>query len=268
DPISKDRIVIPPPDNVSVENRYDGVVIKNNGKYTLYVEKSSLDDKNCSEQFKFLTKIPAGGTFIDKDVIQTYTYSYRITNLDEEIRVESVSKDYSIIYAIPIEVNGFEIIPSPNGYITMNLNFSSKPRYFKVFLNGKEVGKFNNDNITLLLEDIESNEIVIIAYDKFNNQGVAKRIIYSNPRSFYLYPPEKFEIIEDENFKFIHWESVPYAIGYRLYDFDTGLLVRETKVNYIRLDLKGCKKFYLTSFNDKTESEKKLLDLCKNNFVP
>jgi len=69
-PISKDSITLPVPEKFVLKNTDKGVYIKNNDqKYTLFVEKASLDDNNCATSFGFVTKLKPNADFTDENVI-------------------------------------------------------------------------------------------------------------------------------------------------------------------------------------------------------
>ncbi|MGB9730901.1 MULTISPECIES: hypothetical protein [Calditerrivibrio] len=262
DPKPKDSIIIPAPQNVILKNTDDGIYIKNNEKYVLFIEKSSIDDLRCAEDFKFLIKLKPEEEFVDKNVIESHSYVYRFTNMDENIGVESIFRPKSILFSRPISIKSFVIMPNPNGEALISLQFDRVPRGFIVKLNGKDLGRFSGDNVTILLEEKEQNEIVIIPYDQYNNTGVEKKIIFSNPKIYFLTPPEKIKFIRDEDKIFLSWEAVPYAKGYRIYDNESNLII-DTKVNYAKIVSSKCINFYISSYNDVTESDKKLYKNCE-----
>lgn len=266
DPKPKDSIIIPPPRKVSLENREEGVYIKNNEEYTLFVEKSSIDDTKCSDNFIFLVKLKPEEGYLDRDVKESLSYVYRFTNLDENYGVESTFVSKSILYSKPIKITNFIISPKPTGEVTISLTFDKIPRGVHVKINNKDLGRFTDNTFTLLLEDKEQNTISITPYDKYNNLGVTKTVVYSNPRVYFITPPEIKNYIIDENSILINWDDIPYAKGYRLYDTKSNKVL-DTKVNYAKLNLEkpnSCIEFYISSYNEQIESEKKYIKLCYN----
>lgn len=262
DPRPKDSIIIPAPQNVILKNTDDGVYIKNNERYVLFIEKSSIDDLRCAEDFKFLVKLKPNEEFVDKNVIESHSYVYRFTNMDEDIGVESIFRPKSILFSRPIGIKSIVVTPNPNGEAFISLQFDRVPRGFLLKLNGKDLGRYSGDNVTILLEEREQNEIVVIPYDQYNNLGIEKKIVFSNPKIYFLTPPEKIKFIKDEGTIFLSWDVVPYAKGYRIYDTESNLII-DTKVNYARLKSSKCADFYISSYNDVVESEKKLYRNCE-----
>jgi len=262
DPKPKDTIIIPSPNNVILENSEEGVYIKNNENYTLFVEKSSIDDARCAENFIFLTKLKPNEEYVDKNVIESHSYIYRFTNIDESIGVESIFRPKSILYSKPIKITGFVIEPKPTGEATIFLEFNEKPRGVAVKINGKDLGRFTDNKLSLLLEDRDSNEIIIVPYDKYNNHGIPKRIVYSNPKVYFLTPPDNLKYVIDENRLLLNWDDVPYAKGYKIYN-SSGCII-DTKVNYVNIIFEKCVEIYISSYNDFTESEKRYFKICKH----
>lgn len=262
DPKPKDSIIIPAPQNIVLENRNDGIYIKNNEEYTLFVEKSSIDDKRCASDFRFLTKLKNGEEFIDRNVEESLSYVYRFTSIDEAIGVESIFRTKSILYSKPISITNLIITPKPTGEAQISLEFDHKPRGFTIKINNKDLGRFQGDNITLLLEDREQNEIIITPYDQYNNIGIPKKVIYQNPRVYFITPPSNIKHIFDEKVVLLNWDDVPYATGYKIYDTNNNLMI-DTKVNYTKIEINRCIEFYISSYNDYVESEKRYTKICE-----
>lgn len=266
DPIPKESIIIPPPEDIVLQNTDKGVILKNNGNYIVYIEKSSIDDKDCSEKFRYVVKVPQKGEFLDENVLESYTYTYRITNIDEIIGRESIPRSFNITYSPPISVKKFEIIPNSDGRVNILLYFNKKPRFFEVNLNGKELGNFSGDNITILLDDSELNVIKITPFDKFNNRGEVKTITYANPKIYFLYPPERISYIYDNGLAIIQWDPVVYAKGYKLFIVEKDINYKEVadiKVNFVKISFKGCIDIAIAAYNDEVESEKKYFKICE-----
>jgi hypothetical protein len=269
-PISKDSIALPVPEKFVLKNTDKGIYIKNNDpKYTLFVEKASLDDNNCATSFGFVTKLKPNTDFTDEKVIVSRGYSYRLMNMDEEIGVQSQPVDKNIIYSKPINVMNVFVTPHPTGDINLKVTFDQMPRFFTITLNGKELGRFNGDNATILLEDLDKNTIVITPVDKFNNTGNIKTIVYENPKIYFLTSPKDIGYFYDSDNKsvFLHWDSVDYATGYRVYDEAEGhnYPIAESLTPFVRFNyhLKGCKRFGVSAYNDKTESKKAYVKVCE-----
>lgn len=266
DPIPKESIVIPAPVNIVLQNQEKGILLKNNGDYTIYVEKSSIDDKNCSDKFRYIVKIPKKGEFLDENVLESHTYTYKVTNIDEIIGLESASQSFSITYSPPIYVKQFSIIPNPDGKVHLMLHFDRQPRFFTINLNGKQLGNFNGDNVTILLDDTESNSITITPFDKFNNKGEVKTITYSNPKTYFLYSPQHISYIYDNGLAMIHWDPIVYAKGYKFYIVESVGRYRDPidlKVNFVKVPFHGCLEFAISAYNDEVESEKKDFKICE-----
>ncbi|MCX8084225.1 MAG: hypothetical protein N3C60_04820 [Calditerrivibrio sp.] len=263
DPRPKDSIIIPAPNLIVLENTDEGILIKNAEEYNVFVEKSSIDDLKCADDFRFLIKIPSGGEFLDKNVTEAHSYVYRFTNVDEEIGVESIFRAKSILYSKPISVKNLVINPKPTGEAILNIFFDREPRGYLLKVNNKELGRFNRDNITILLEDKEENEIVITPYDQYNNLGKTKRVLYKNPRIYFITPPDVVRSITNDDFFLVNWDDVPYAKGYRVYN-DKELILAETMVPYLKIKaVDTCQEIYIASFNDEVESEKRVFKVCR-----
>lgn len=270
-PISKDAIELPVPTKYVLSNTDKGVYIRNNdNKYTLFVEKSSLDDDNCSTSFAFVAKLKPKEDFTDDKVKVAAAYTYRLMNMDEEIGVQSQPVDKNIIYSKPINVMEVLITPYPTGDVDLRLRFDQMPRFFTITLNGKELGRFNGDNATILLEDMDKNTIVITPVDRFNNTGNIKTVVYENPKMYFLTPPKDIGYFydSDNNTVFLHWDSVDYATGYKVYEEkkdEKGFLISDTSVPFAKFvyHLKGCKQFGISAYNSKTESKKAYIKVCE-----
>jgi len=88
-------------------------------------------------------------------------------------------------------------------------------------------------------------------------------------RLYFLTPPKDIGYFYDSDNKtvFLHWDSVDYAKGYKIYDESKGSEqpIADTHTPYVRFNdhLKGCKRFGVSAYNDKTESRKAYVKVCE-----
>ncbi|MCB4204745.1 hypothetical protein LF845_07200 [Deferribacterales bacterium Es71-Z0220] len=264
DPIPLDTLILPQVEVEKVLKLDDnGVLIKNISKYVLYVEKAEVIG-DCAQEFSVIAKIEPKGNYIDNNVTKGVDYIYRLFNVDENIKVASKEVTKKITFNYPVKVEKFESSLLSDKYLKAELYFSDEIGYYEVYLNSKLVKKSKQMQLELPLEDKDINTVEIIPYDKYFNKGIVFKkdfISYSK----YLLPNVKGVKFIDKGGSFIlSWDSVRGATGYKIYLIENTdkKFIEMSKENFRVLQKNGRCVFGISAFNDYTESNLSIINIC------
>lgn len=260
EPVSKDSFTITPVNPSEVLFLGDsGVILKNHSKkYNLLVEKAVFAD-NCTGDFKVVADITPEGVFVDQNVAIGKEYIYGFYNVDNYLKISSVESVKKVVYSIPVKVTDFIYEVSDADILRGNVTFSDTVNFFKISLNGKEIGIKRQNVFEILLENRDKNIIEIIPFDNYLNKGITFSQEVINKRKFFLPPPSDFDVIKSAEKYLLSWHKIDGAKGYRVYYDDKNITTSES---YAFIPFFACN-VYVSSFNEVFESDKVEVNLCK-----
>lgn len=266
-PISKDSFSLPVPDDNAVNIVDNGVKLKNSSEdYVMFAEKSAYDEKGCLKDFAFLTRLPAGETFLDRNVRQGNKYVYRLSYYDSGYDIFSEKHNSIITYSQPLNIADFKYSVKDAGQTELNIKYPERLEYYELFVNDRKLYKGRKNTVTIDLLDGEVNSVAIVPHDIYGNRGnvFAKKIDLSAGK--FISAPQELRSIVGKNFVLLSWNSVKKADKYVVYvrGQDNFIKEAESETNFYKYvnTIEDCMKFGVKASSNQAESEMSVIEVC------
>ncbi len=269
DPAPSEAFFIPYPKEVSLSSADGGVLISNGSDTFPILVEVRKNTENMTNQDKFtrLTLVSPSQTFIDKDVTDGGSYSYRFSNYYTEYDTYSYPATKTITYKAPVQLRSLSFFEHDyNLCITAELN--DQTEFAVLNMNGKDVGLLEGREQCVALPNVATIELLIIPYDKLGLQGTPHKETYVRDTGKILLPPQNVKLIRHNDRIVFSWDaSLSNDAEYALYivDNETTTLLRKTNItveSYKSDDLNRCIDFQLSSIRNGEESPRIDITSC------
>lgn len=268
-PIPKDSLKIPYPVNVGLALQDDGVLVTNGeDNYTVLVEKSVNEDTLFSNRmFKRVSMVNPESVYLDKDVKEGLTYTYRFRNYNAQYNTYSVPTVRTIKYFAPVKLGEVKIEQHiSSACVSTRLN--SVTEYAVVSVNGHEAGHIGeNGSACFDLPNSLVVSIIVIPYDYNGNAGTPYETTLKRDEALVLLPPQNVMALRERNRIVLTWDKAANVDGYSVYINDGGSVrpLAKTDITLYQYDLSGnlgCVDFELSSERNGKESDRVKVTSC------
>lgn len=268
-PIPKDSLNIPFPINVGLTLDEKGVIVANNeDNYTVLVEKAINEDTLFSNRmFKRVSMIKPDSTYLDEDVQEGLTYTYRFKNYDSHYNTFSGATTKTIKYSAPVTLGETNISQYENT-VCISTALNTVTDYAVVNINGRNIGKIEKDGSACfdLPETLVVN-IMVLPYDFNGNSGVPYKTTINRNAELVLLPPQNIRALRNNNSVVLTWDKAANVDSYNIYIKEkSGLkLVGSTDITLYQHSIgknQKCIDFEMSSVRGTQESGKVKITSC------
>lgn len=267
-PIPKDSLNIPYPTDVNVSITNDGVLISNNQDIMLVVEKSKIDNNALNRRYyKRLTLISPKNTYIDEEVVDGTTYTYRFKNYSTEYNTFSTPAVRTITYNTPIKIKDVKI-EQKNNSVCLNIKLNETTKYADIMINSKVVSKINKNGESCYNLPLSAQvSIIILPYDKNENAGIPYETTITQNNKDFILPPQNVKALRETSSVVLSWDKVDNAESYNIYINNENIpqLIDNTTITLYKYNLKNnenCIDFLLSTVKGRKESNKIQVTSC------
>lgn len=269
-PVPKETLEIPQPVSVGLALRDNGVLVTNgDATSTVLVEKTaSTGGFFRNRMFKRVSMIRPNSVYLDEDVEEETTYTYRFRNYSTQYHTYSRPTVKTIKYFALVKLGDVQIEQHEKS-ACINTELNSVTEYAAINVNGHGVGFIEKDGVPACF-DLPGSLIVnimIMPYDYNGNAGTPYATTLKRDEALVLLPPQNAKALREKDTIVLTWDKAENVDGYIIYVKDEVSLkwVTETDVTlyrYLRPVPQGCVNFELSARRGEDESDRVKITSC------